>query len=230
MYIVADAAALPFETGIFDLAVAYNALMDSEDMPGAAREVARVLEPGGHFCVCLTPPMADAGTFATEEAGAPFVITGSYLTRRWTEKTVERDGLQLTFSELGVSAGRVCSRAGNRGLPSWFPAMAGHLSQLDPAMVMGVLDAGMMDGYDADQLLPQIGCPVLLLQADPATGGELSNEEVERAMALLPQAVYIRVEGTSHGLHIRRLHAVLRIVEDFLDETVLVESSRQGNR
>jgi hypothetical protein len=28
----------------------------------------------------------------------------------------------------------------------WFPAMAGHLSQLYPAMVMGVLDEGMMDG------------------------------------------------------------------------------------
>ena len=97
MYVVADAAALPFEAGTFDLAVAYNALMDIEDMPGAVREAARVLEPGGHFCVCLTHPMADAGMFATEEADAPFVITGSYLTRRWTEKTVERDGLQMTF-------------------------------------------------------------------------------------------------------------------------------------
>jgi ubiquinone/menaquinone biosynthesis C-methylase UbiE len=97
MYIIADAAALPFEAATFDLVVAYNSLMDIEDMPGAVREAARVLELGGHLCLCLTHPMADAGTFVTEEADAPFVITGSYLSRRWREKTEERDGLQMTF-------------------------------------------------------------------------------------------------------------------------------------
>ncbi len=40
-YLVADAAALPFADGTFDLVVAYNALMDIADMPGAVREAAR---------------------------------------------------------------------------------------------------------------------------------------------------------------------------------------------
>jgi ubiquinone/menaquinone biosynthesis C-methylase UbiE len=40
-YLVADAAALPFDDASFDLVVAYNSLMDVQDMPGAVREAAR---------------------------------------------------------------------------------------------------------------------------------------------------------------------------------------------
>jgi len=35
--------------GSFDLVVAYNSLMDVEDMPTTVREAARVLEPGLHL-------------------------------------------------------------------------------------------------------------------------------------------------------------------------------------
>ncbi|MGH2556650.1 MAG: class I SAM-dependent methyltransferase, partial [Actinomycetota bacterium] len=36
-HVVADAAALPFGTGTFDLVVAYNSLMDVVDMPGSVQ-------------------------------------------------------------------------------------------------------------------------------------------------------------------------------------------------
>jgi hypothetical protein len=61
------------------------------------REAARVLEPRGRFCACLTHPLADAGRFAAGDADAPFVIEGSYLARRRFEGTFERDGLRMTF-------------------------------------------------------------------------------------------------------------------------------------
>jgi len=96
-YSEADAAALPFPDGAFDLVVAYNALMDMADMPGAVREAARVLEPGGRFCVCVTHPLNDAGAFDGMEPDAAFTIRGSYLDRRPFEETVARDGLQMTF-------------------------------------------------------------------------------------------------------------------------------------
>src|SRR4029450_7186368 len=60
-YLVADAAALPFGDGCFDLVVAYNSLMDVDDMPAAVAEAARVLQPGRPLCVCVTHPIADAG-------------------------------------------------------------------------------------------------------------------------------------------------------------------------
>jgi SAM-dependent methyltransferase len=98
-YLVADAAALPFKDGSFDVVVAYNSLMDVDDMPAAVAEAARVLQPGRPLCVCVTHPTADAGRFAGSEPDAPFTIPGSYLGRhRLEEDTFERDGLEITFA------------------------------------------------------------------------------------------------------------------------------------
>jgi SAM-dependent methyltransferase len=96
-YLVADAAALPFSAETFDIVVAYNVLMDIQDMPGAVREAARVLAPGGRFCICVTHPLHDVGRFAGREEDAAFTISGSYLGRRPYKGTVEQDGLRMTF-------------------------------------------------------------------------------------------------------------------------------------
>jgi SAM-dependent methyltransferase len=96
-YVVGDGAALPFPSGAFDCVVAYNSLMDVDDMPAAVREVARVLAPGGRLCVCVTHPLRDAGRLASREPGAPFVIAGSYFGRRPYEGTFTRAGLSVTF-------------------------------------------------------------------------------------------------------------------------------------
>jgi SAM-dependent methyltransferase len=92
-YVLADAASLPFDDGAFDLVVSYNSLMDFEDMPGAVREIARVLVAGGRFCACVTHPLMEAGRH--DEDGV--VIEGSYFGRRPFEGTFERDGLSITF-------------------------------------------------------------------------------------------------------------------------------------
>jgi SAM-dependent methyltransferase len=97
-YLVADAAALPFPDERFDLVVAYNSLMDVDDMPAAVAEAARVLRPGRPLCVCVTHPVADAGRFASTEPDAPFVIAGSYLGRHRVDEPFERDGLQMHFT------------------------------------------------------------------------------------------------------------------------------------
>ena len=97
-YLVADAAALPFAGASFDLVVAYNSLMDVDDMPGAVAEAARVLAPEGRFCVCVTHPVNDAGAFVSSEPDAEFVISGSYFGRRPFELHVERDGLEMYYS------------------------------------------------------------------------------------------------------------------------------------
>jgi SAM-dependent methyltransferase len=97
-YVQADAAALPFRDAEFDLVVAYNSLMDVEDMAGSVREAGRVLAPGGRLCFCVTHPFTDAGRFASRDPDASFVVTGSYLgPRRPFEGTFERAGLEITF-------------------------------------------------------------------------------------------------------------------------------------
>lgn len=97
-YVVADAVALPFPDASFDLVVAFNSLMDLDDMPAGVREAARVLRPDGRFCISVTHPVNDAGAFTNETADAPFVITGSYFGRERFQETLERDGLRVTFN------------------------------------------------------------------------------------------------------------------------------------
>jgi SAM-dependent methyltransferase len=96
-YELADAAALPFAEGSFDIVVAYNSLMDVADMPGAIKESARVLDTGGCLCMCVTHPLNDAGAFVSDDPDAAFVVPGSYFGRRPFDGHFERDGLQMTF-------------------------------------------------------------------------------------------------------------------------------------
>lgn len=96
-YVLADAADLPLSDETFELVVAYNSLMDVDDMPAAVREAARVLRPGGYFCVCIVHPIADAGRFESAEADAPFMIRNSYFGKRRLDEPFERAGMRITF-------------------------------------------------------------------------------------------------------------------------------------
>ena len=55
-----------------------------------------------------------------------------------------------------------------------------------------------------DTLLPNIGCPTLLLQADPLgplQGGVIRNQDVELGLRLLPNAHHVRLNGVGHPLN-----------------------------
>ena len=49
--------------------------------------------------------------------------------------------------------------------------------------------------------MPNIGCPVLLLQADPAYGAAMTDDDVRRALPLLRRGTHMRMAGMSHVLH-----------------------------
>ena len=97
-FVLADAARLPLRDGAFDLAIAYNVLMDLDDLDAGVDEMARVLEPGGRAAICILHPMAEAGGFPSREPDAPFTIDGSYFEERPYRETFTRDGLTMTFS------------------------------------------------------------------------------------------------------------------------------------
>ncbi len=97
-YAIAGAAALPFEDSAFDLVVAYNVLMDVDDVPAAMREARRVLKPSGELFISLVHPFRDRGRFTGPEADAPFVLDGTYYGRRRFDGEEERDGLRMHFA------------------------------------------------------------------------------------------------------------------------------------
>jgi SAM-dependent methyltransferase len=94
---LADAASLPFEDGAFDLVVAFMSLQDVDDMEGAIRESARVLEPGGRLCLAIVHPINSAGSFDGLDAESPFTIDGSYLDRSYYRDDIRRGGLEIAF-------------------------------------------------------------------------------------------------------------------------------------
>jgi SAM-dependent methyltransferase len=71
---VGDAAALPVPDGAFDVALSVFGVMYAADQPGAARELARVVAPGGRIALANWGP----GSFlpATGAALAPFLPAG----------------------------------------------------------------------------------------------------------------------------------------------------------
>lgn len=93
-YLIADAAKLPFRASSFDVVVAYNSLMDIEEMCGAVNEVGRVLRPGGTFCISVTHPVNDVGRFVDPST---YVVQESYLDSHRFEGSATRDGSTMTF-------------------------------------------------------------------------------------------------------------------------------------
>ncbi|MCI0396868.1 MAG: alpha/beta hydrolase, partial [Chloroflexi bacterium] len=91
-----------------------------------------------------------------------------------------------------------------------FEWLATNLVQNDPDMLAVLLDdfEHTAAGYEMEEVLPAIPCPVLLLQADPAAGGLMTDTEVERALGLLARPVHVRLEGVSHVLHNERKEPV----------------------
>jgi pimeloyl-ACP methyl ester carboxylesterase len=96
------------------------------------------------------------------------------------------------------------------------------LSMLDP----GVLDyhaEGRADeylaGFDLEKMLPNITCPVLLVQGNPNLGGMMTNESVANALAELPDATTVLIEGAGHDLLVNtwKERFLLRAIFTFLD-------------
>jgi SAM-dependent methyltransferase len=97
-YKIATAANLPFADDTFDLAIAYNVLMDIDDVSIGLREIRRVLRPSGTLVISIVHPFADRGRFTGPERDAPFVVQSSYFGRERFEVVEERNGLQMHFA------------------------------------------------------------------------------------------------------------------------------------
>jgi pimeloyl-ACP methyl ester carboxylesterase len=100
---------------------------------------------------------------------------------------------------------------------SVFTFVATNLYYTDPDMLTAVLDGTATVGYEMEKVLPAIRCPVLLLQADPAAGGVMTDAEVERALPLLAHPRHVRFEQIGHALFIPDKEPVLRAVVEFFD-------------
>jgi SAM-dependent methyltransferase len=96
-YVLADAAQLPFPDGHADLVVAFMSLMDVDDMSGAVRELARVLEPGGRLALAVVHPINSGHEIDRVHPEDRLVLTENYFDRRRYSDTIEREDVRMTF-------------------------------------------------------------------------------------------------------------------------------------
>ncbi len=89
-------------------------------------------------------------------------------------------------------------------------------TRLDPEVFAPLMAGRWLDGYDVADVFARIRCPVLLLQADPAAGGTLSDADVELARRTIRDCQCARFPGAGHQLHRDQPEAVLRSVTEFL--------------
>ncbi len=97
-YVAAPATRLPLADRTFDLVMAYNVLMDLDDLKSAVREMRRVLRPSGTLIASIVHPFTDRGRFAGAEVDAPFVVKGNYFDRERFQGEETRGGLRMHFA------------------------------------------------------------------------------------------------------------------------------------
>jgi ubiquinone/menaquinone biosynthesis C-methylase UbiE len=95
-YVAAEAEALPFEDGAFDLVLAFNVFSCVEALQDAVRESARVLTRGGLLCLSVVHPMYTAG----RRTDGRWVIDSGYGIEHLHTERVRRDAVELTFANI----------------------------------------------------------------------------------------------------------------------------------
>ena len=94
---------------------------------------------------------------------------------------------------------------------------AACLRKLDPAVFEPIVAGRWLDGFDANHVFRSIECPSLLLQADVAAGGMLTESDARYVESLNRYLVRIAFPGIGHTIHTGATQALLNAVVAFLE-------------
>ncbi len=78
---------------------------------------------------------------------------------------------------------------------------AAGLAMMDPHVLAPIVAGKWMDGYDVDAVIGGVRCPALVLQADSAAGGMLTDTDVSRLNDSVADCSTIRFPGVGHLIH-----------------------------
>ncbi|MFH2111387.1 MAG: alpha/beta hydrolase [Candidatus Bathyarchaeota archaeon] len=75
----------------------------------------------------------------------------------------------------------------------------------------------MSKGYETEELLPKIRCPVLLLRASPKKEGHIPDADLNKAKALIMNLHTVHYDDVGHDLHKAKPSRILDDVTRFLE-------------
>jgi pimeloyl-ACP methyl ester carboxylesterase len=106
-------------------------------------------------------------------------------------------------------------------LPGNSPAVllewARSAMRTDPDVLSMALDGSAYEKLQPKSILPQISCPVLLLQGNPELDALLTDADVATAKHLLRRVEHIKFPLLGHALFMQRPRPVLEAITGFLD-------------
>jgi pimeloyl-ACP methyl ester carboxylesterase len=137
---------------------------------------------------------------------------GSDTTRAWraiAAAGVDAPRATALLAEAPAPAGGTLGDVFGQDHP-YLREMGASLAAHDPEFLDMLLDdpEALVQGLDPHQQLAQVTCPVLLLQADPAAGGLLTDDDVAVVHDLVDDVTVVRLDGVSHGLQLQDPDAV----------------------
>lgn len=109
------------------------------------------------------------------------------------------------------------TRLGDVRDPTALRFSARYLREVDPRVLLPIVAGEWLAGYDLDAVLRGIRCPTLVLQADPACGGMLTDVDADRLRQSIADCTCVRLPGVGHLIHWQATEATLRLVTGFLE-------------
>ena len=94
---------------------------------------------------------------------------------------------------------------------------AAALLSIDRNVLKPIIDRRWMEGYDRAAINDAVRCPTLLLQADTAAGGMLTDADARRVQSEIRDIYRVSFPGAGHLLHSVKTPSVLRVVTPFLE-------------
>jgi pimeloyl-ACP methyl ester carboxylesterase len=74
------------------------------------------------------------------------------------------------------------------------------IRNIDPESVNYLLNDRVYEGFDLEQLLPNVACPALLVRGEPQVGGVVRDSDVALLKAHIPHLITTQVKAIGHGI------------------------------
>ena len=100
--------------------------------------------------------------------------------------------------------------------PVFLKFTAQALAQLDPKVLEPIIAGEWLHGYDFHDLIPRIAAPTLVLRADPAVGGMLTEDDALWCREHLRDGTLLDYPGVPHLIHQARPKELATHVLGFL--------------